>query len=144
MCKNTNKKLQVYILDSGVDALQLDFESLNGGPSRVTTGTSFYPSTWVGFPGDTDSYDHGTNVASLVGGLQYGVAKAVTIVPVRVLDSTGSGSMQGLIEAVQWCVADARTQGSTRNIINLSIDASFSFALDVQLKVRCLFCPSGC
>ena len=46
--------VQVYVADSGVDAEQMDFETLTGGPSRVLQGTSFYPASWLGLPGNTD------------------------------------------------------------------------------------------
>jgi len=131
----TGAGVRVYIPDSGVDGAQSDFKTLNNaGGTRVEPGTSMYPSTWIGIPGNTDTFAHGTEVASILGGLEYGVAKGVTIVPVRVLDSTGSGSMQGLLNALDWIVADANAQQSARNIINLSIDAAFSFALDAELK----------
>jgi hypothetical protein len=128
--------VRVYIADSGVDGLHTDFETLSGsGVSRVQLGTSIYPPTWAGYPGNTDNFGHGTHVASLVGGLTYGVAKDVTLVPVRILDSGGAGSMQGLLDAMDWIVADAAASNSTRNVINLSIDAGYSTSLENKFAV---------
>ena len=45
--------------------------------------------------GTSDCHGHGTHIAGTVGGTTYGVAKNVTVHPVRVLDCTGSGSYLG-------------------------------------------------
>ena len=48
--------------------------------------------------------------AGLVGGgpwwSTYGVAKSVTLVPVRVLDCNGSGTNSGVIAGVDWVTAN--------------------------------------
>jgi len=54
--------------------------------------------------GTEDCQGHGTHVAGTVGGQLHGVAKAVTIVPIRVLSCTGSGSMFGVINGVNWMI----------------------------------------
>ncbi|MFM8711855.1 MAG: S8 family peptidase, partial [Actinomycetota bacterium] len=56
--------------------------------------------------GTEDCNGHGTHVAGTVGGQTVGVAKAVTIVPVRVLSCTGRGSMFDVIYGVDWMVED--------------------------------------
>ena len=45
--------------------------------------------------GTQDCNGHGTHVAGTIGGQTYGVAKEVTLVPVRVLDCTGSRPLVG-------------------------------------------------
>jgi subtilisin family serine protease len=42
-----------------------------------------------------DGHGHGTHVAGTVAGKTYGVAKQANIVPVKVLDINGSGSVSG-------------------------------------------------
>jgi subtilisin family serine protease len=46
-------------------------------------------------------------VSGTVGGTTYGVAKAVSLVSVRVLDCSGSGSYTGVIAGVDWVTANA-------------------------------------
>ena len=44
-----------------------------------------------------DCHGHGTHVAGTVGGNTYGVAKGVSLVAVRVLNCSGSGTTSGVI-----------------------------------------------
>lgn len=47
-------------------------------------------------------FGHGTAVASLAVGKRLGVAKRARVIPVRILDSSGSGSGADIIEAINW------------------------------------------
>ena len=53
-----------------------------------------------------DCYGHGTQVAGVLGGATYGVAKNVTLVAVRVLNCSGVGSSIDLISAIDWVTQD--------------------------------------
>ncbi len=53
--------------------------------------------------------DCALQVAGTVGGSTYGVAKLATLVAVRVLDCSGSGSIASVINGINWVVADAST-----------------------------------
>ena len=59
-------------------------------------------------PPDTslDRFGHGTQVAGVLGGATYGVAKNVTLVAVRLLDCTGLGTSIDLITAIDWVTQD--------------------------------------
>ncbi|PXY28316.1 serine protease [Prauserella muralis] len=89
----------VYVIDTGVDGTHPDF----GG--RVSGGKDFVD----GDDHPTDLNGHGTNLAGLVAGEAYGVAKAARIVPVRVLDANGSGDGLSIISGIDW-VANNATQ----------------------------------
>ena len=54
---------------------------------------------------------HGTHCASTVSGIDYGVAKGVTVVTVQVLSCGGSGSSSGVIAGIEWAVSDAKARG---------------------------------
>ena len=69
--------------------------------------------------GMTDNDGHGTHVAGIVGGDTTGVAKGVTIVPVRSLDSCGSGTRTMILEALTW-IQNHHVTGQ-KAILNLSI-----------------------
>ena len=69
--------------------------------------------------GMTDNDGHGTHVAGIIGGDATGVAKNVTIVPVRTLDSCGSGTRTMIVEALTW-ILNHHVAGQ-RAVLNLSI-----------------------
>jgi hypothetical protein len=117
----------VYILDSGIDATSLDFDT------RVQPGTTYYPPQDVGSAGNSDPYGHGTHVASLVGGTRFGVAKKVTLIPVRILDAQGTGSMDGLIKGLNWVLSDVKSRNAKNVVVNLSLDAPFSTTGDAKI-----------
>lgn len=76
--------------------------------------------------GTNDCNGHGTHVAGTVGGTVYGVAKDVTLVPVRVLSCSGSGTTAGVIDGVDWVTANA----SGPSVANMSLGGGTSTTLD--------------
>ncbi|MFP5336347.1 MAG: S8 family peptidase [Actinomycetes bacterium] len=112
----TGSGVDAYVIDTGVRRTHTDF----GG--RVTTG---YTAINDG-RGSGDCNGHGTHVAGTVGGSTYGVAKSVTIVPVRVLDCNGSGTNSGVIAGVDWVTANR----SGPSVANMSLGGGASSALD--------------
>ena len=69
--------------------------------------------------GMTDNDGHGTHVAGIIGGDMTGVAKGVTIVPIRTLDSCGNGTRTMILEALAWALNDHEV--GEKAILNLSI-----------------------
>ncbi|MEY3029230.1 MAG: hypothetical protein RL198_627, partial [Actinomycetota bacterium] len=79
-----------YIVDTGIRADHVEFAG------RLAAGATAISDGW----GTGDCNGHGTHVAGTVGGTRYGVARDVTLVPVRVLGCDGSGSWSGVIAAL--------------------------------------------
>lgn len=107
-----------YIVDTGIDTDHADFGS------RATHGVDTVD-------GDNDASDcngHGTHVAGTVGGAQYGVAKDVDLVAVRVLDCNGSGTTAGVIEGLDWVAA--HHQSGEPAVANMSLGGGASASLD--------------
>ncbi len=117
----TGQGVTAYIVDTGVLA------SHNELSGRVAAG---YTAINDG-RGTTDCNGHGTHVAGTVGGTTYGVAKQVTIKPVRVLDCNGSGSTSGVIAGVDWVTSNHST-GSPA-VANMSLGGGVSSALDTAV-----------
>lgn len=88
----TGAGVTAYIVDTGIRPDHTDF----GG--RVTTGFSSIRDG----RGTKDCMGHGSHVAGTVGGTKYGVAPAVSLVPVRVLDCGGFGSWNSILKGVEW------------------------------------------
>jgi subtilisin family serine protease len=69
--------------------------------------------------GKIDNDGHGTHVAGTVGGEITGVAKGVTIVPVRVLDSCGAGTTSMVLNGLKWIINDHLP--GEKAVVNMSI-----------------------
>ncbi|MCK5484053.1 MAG: S8 family peptidase, partial [Gemmatimonadetes bacterium] len=113
----TGDGVTVYILDTGIRISHNDF----GG--RAQSGFDVIND---GTPDGEDCHGHGTHVAGTVGGSSYGVAKAVTLKAVRVLDCGGSGSASGVIDAIDW-VTEVHSGPS---VANMSLSGGHFQAID--------------
>ena len=114
----TGSGVRAYIVDTGILASHSQF----GG--RVVSGFTAINDG----RGTTDCNGHGTHVAGTVGGSIHGVAKSVTLVPVRVLGCTGSGTNSGVIAGVDF-VTSNHTAGQPA-VANMSLGGGISTALD--------------
>ncbi|WP_344609210.1 S8 family peptidase [Sporichthya brevicatena] len=115
----TGQGVDAYVLDTGLRASHTDFAG------RVAPG-------WTSINdgrGTNDCDGHGTHVAGTIGGTKYGVAKQVTIVPVRVMNCDGVGSTSGIIAGLDWVVAQMQSRGRPA-VANLSLGGSPSTSLD--------------
>ena len=113
---NTGLGVNAYIIDTGIRFDHVDF----GG--RASTGFDAVT------PGGTaaDCQGHGTHVAGTVGGLTWGIAKAVTLKAVRVLDCSGSGTNAGVAAGMDWVTANHVKPA----VANMSLGGGASTAID--------------
>jgi subtilisin family serine protease len=79
--------------------------------------------------GTSDCNGHGTHVAGTVGGTTWGVAKGVSLIPVRVLDCTGSGTWSGVIAGVDWVATSTQRPA----VANMSLGGDASTAVDAAV-----------
>jgi subtilisin family serine protease len=112
----TGQGVHMYVVDTGVRAAHQELTGrIGNGFTAVNDGQ-----------GTNDCNGHGTHVAGTTGGTTYGVAKQVTIHPVRVLGCSGSGSTSGVIAGVDWV-----TQNHVKPAVaNMSLGGGASSALD--------------
>jgi hypothetical protein len=82
--------------------------------------------------GTGDCNGHGTHVAGIIAGKNYGVAEGVLIVPVRVLSCTGKGSLSGLLAGIDYVIG--QTDPSQPAVANMSLGGSASSALDAAVN----------
>jgi subtilisin family serine protease len=127
---NTASNVRAYIIDTGIRFTHTTF----GG--RATSGFDA-----VDGGSADDCNGHGTHVAGTVGGSQYGVAKAVRLIGVRVLNCSGSGTTAQVVAGINWvtanrvlpAVANMSLGGgistSIDNAVNNSINAGVSYAV---------------
>ncbi|HEX6368131.1 MAG TPA: S8 family peptidase [Longimicrobium sp.] len=113
---STGAGVHAYIVDTGIRLTHAQFAGRVGaGYDAVTAGGSA-----------NDCNGHGTHVAGTVGGTTHGVAKAVTLHPVRVLDCAGSGTTAGVIAGVDF-VGNSHVKPA---VANLSLGGGASTTLD--------------
>jgi serine protease len=112
----TGAGVTAYVVDTGVLASHSNFGGrVSGGYTAINDGR-----------GTDDCNGHGTHVAGTIGSTTYGLAKSVSLVPVRVLDCNGSGSNSGVIAGVDWVAQNA----SFPAVANMSLGGGNSTALD--------------
>lgn len=116
---NSSNMIDVYIVDTGVDIVHPEFLENN-----VIWGNNF-----VNDGIDTDCNGHGTHVASLAVGRQYGSGKRANLISVKVLGCDGSGSYSDIITAIEWITNRATISGKI-SIVNMSLGGPKSAALD--------------
>src|SRR5258707_7578085 len=113
-----------YIIDTGINFTHSEY---NG---RASFGVDeIVPST-----NGVDCNGHGSHVSGTVGGTTYGVAKNVSLVAVRVLDCSGSGSYSHVIAGVDWgnpnahkpAVANMNPYGTFSSDLNAAVTNSIA------------------
>ena len=118
---NTGSNVPVYVVDTGINAAHSDFGT------RVTAGFSVISDGL----GSNDCNGHGTHVAGTIGGRTYGVAKTVTLIPVRVLNCAGSGTYSGVIAGLDWIAANHPS--GVAAVVNMSLGGAASSSVDIAV-----------
>ncbi|MEQ1692248.1 MAG: S8 family peptidase [Gemmatimonas sp.] len=114
---NTGAGVKVYIIDTGIRFAHNEFGGrASSGFDAVDGGSA------------DDCNGHGTHVAGTVGGTTYGVAKGASLIAVRVLDCSGSGTTSGVIAGIDW-VTTNHSAGAPA-VANMSLGGGKSTALD--------------
>ena len=113
---STGAGVRAYIVDTGIRGTHEEFTG------RMVAGYTAISDK----NGTNDCNGHGTHVAGTVGGTTYGVAKGVTLVPVRVLNCRGSGTNSGVIAGVDWVAAQSHRPA----VANMSLGGGANTALD--------------
>ncbi len=120
----TGAGINAYIIDTGIRSTHADF----GG--RVNAGAGF--TAINDGRGTSDCNGHGTHVAGTVGGATWGVAKNVSLIPVRVLNCQGSGTTSGVIAGVDFVTS--HHQAGTPAVANMSLGGSASSTIDTAVN----------
>jgi subtilisin family serine protease len=118
----TGAGVTAYVVDTGIRATHTEFTG------RVGAGfTAFNDGT-----GTNDCVGHGTHVAGILGGTTYGVAKKVTLVPVRVFNCSSQALESDVIAGLDWIVAQ-HVAGAPA-VANMSLSGPPSVTLDAAVN----------
>lgn len=113
--------IKVAVLDTGINEEHEDIPILSGGYNIFGDG-SYY---------GEDLNGHGTHVAGIISAKNndigtLGLAPAVDLYSVKVLDSSGNGSISTIIEGIQWAI------NNNIDIVNMSLGTyEYSEALEL-------------
>ena len=110
----TASNVHAYVIDTGIRITHTTF----GG--RATWGFNAVDTN------NTDCNGHGTHVAGTVGGSQYGVAKGVQLVAVKVLNCQGSGTTTQVVNGINWVTQHAVKPA----VANMSLGGGADTAID--------------
>jgi hypothetical protein len=113
--------VHVYIIDTGIRTAHNEFAG------RISAG---YTAITDDGRGVEDCNGHGTHVAGTVGGTTYGIAKQVTLHPVRTLGCDGRGYMSGVVAGVDWITANHIKPA----VANMSLGGDVSVALETAIR----------
>ena len=116
----TGAGVTAYVIDTGIRITHTQF----GGRASIGTDT-----VGDGQNGN-DCNGHGTHVSGTIGGATYGVAKGVSLVAVRVLNCSGSGTVSGVIAGVDWVTS----HHTANSVANMSLGGGVSTALDTAVS----------
>jgi len=115
----TGKNVTIAVVDTGIDYNHQEFKG------RIGAGYDFVDGDSIA----EDTNGHGTHIAGTIAAANdgrgiTGVAPDATVMPIRVLDENGAGSLSNLIRGVRW----ATDNGA--DVINLSLGGtSYSQAM---------------
>jgi len=113
--RETGAGVNAYILDSGIKLSHRQFSNADGSGNRATLDADFV--WWDGQNGN-DCTGHGTAVASVLGGRNFGVAKGVRLHGVRIFGCSDWTLTSTIIAGVDWV-----TQNSVKPAVaNMSLD----------------------
>lgn len=112
-----------WVIDTGIELTHPDL--------NVSTADGFTAFSSGRDANFNDLNGHGTHVAGTIGAINnsigvVGVAAGAPVVPVKVLDSRGSGAYSGVIAGVDWVGA----KGKSGDVANMSLGGPVSQALD--------------
>lgn len=115
-----------WVIDTGIDLTHPDL--------NVSTANGFTAFTSGKDANLNDGNGHGSHVAGTIAAKNntigvVGVAAGAPVVPVKVLDSRGSGSNSGVIAGVDW----VGSKGKTGDVANMSLGGGASSALDAAV-----------
>lgn len=117
--------VDVYTIDTGINVDHSDFEGRASWGKTIPTNDA-----------DKDGNGHGTHCSGTIAGKKYGVAKKANIYAVKVLRSSGSGTMADVVQGVEWAVeahlkkSKKGKKGFKGSVANMSLGGGKSKTLE--------------
>lgn len=126
---HTGLNVNAYVIDTGIyphnefqDRLELGYDAVS---DRNDTSSQRFST-------DCSENGHGTHVAGILGGTTYGVAKEVSLIPIRVFDCIGEAYTSDVVAGVMWAIA--HHQPGELAVANMSLGGNKSTILDFWVQ----------
>lgn len=125
--KYTGEGSDIYILDSGIRYTHSEFggRAFYGGYDAIDKVYNTNRRGW-------DCNGHGTHVAALAAGKNYGVAKKANLYSIRVLDCKIFGPYSAIIAAIDYVIAKIKSL-RRKAVVSMSLAGVHSPALNAQV-----------
>lgn len=113
--RQSGENVWIYVVDSGIHASHEEFEG------RVQEGYDF-----VNNERDSaaDCTGHGTHVAGIIAGRNFGVAPKSKIISIRVFGCDNKAKSSALIDAIGWILVDSKVKSRENVIVTLMFSTS--------------------
>ncbi|WP_432841078.1 S8 family serine peptidase [Dactylosporangium sp. CA-092794] len=133
---DTAQDITAYVLDTGMRITHQDFGGrASYGRNFVNRVINYYPNPAndnnSNDPDNSDDCDgYGTHVAGTIGGTDWGVAKQIKLVAVRVLDCSGNGFVSEIVAGIDWVTAHAQHPA----VVNLDTTGDPTILIDAAVR----------
>ena len=126
-CNLTGEGVDVYVMDTGIRFSHNQFEGRALYPgcdpadarSRAMGDSGLIREQTENMTGQ-DCVGHGTHVAGIVGGKDFGIAPGVNVFSVRVLNCNLNGSWNSIVEGMD-CILERVKHRNRRAVVNISL-----------------------
>ncbi|RIA80661.1 peptidase S8/S53 domain-containing protein [Glomus cerebriforme] len=125
--KRTIQSNAPYNLDR-IDQKDFPLDGKYNYPNNAGSGVNIYV---------IDS--HGTNVAGIIGGKNFGVSKKSKLIAVKVLDQNGQGSSVTVVAGLSFVLLQHSASSNKNTVINLSLGGAFSQSINQMVS----FCSNA-
>jgi subtilisin family serine protease len=119
--KYTGKGVHVYVIDSGIRNDHNEFRS------RIGNGIDFVYNDDIA---EDNCNGHGTYVAGIIAGTNYGVANEAIIHPIRVSNCEGTSSRIKIYSAIDWILENHKKPA----VVNMSMGENTVNIIIMQLE----------
>lgn len=124
---DSGETVHVYVVDSGIRLSHDEFEG------RAVQGFDFINGRAEAVQ---DCTGHGTHVAGIIAGKNFGVAKKANLISVRVFGCNNEAKLSQIVDAIGWVLLDARINSRQNVIVTLMFSSASGESTILQSTIR--------
>jgi serine protease len=121
---------EIYILDTGLYEDHVEFSNGNDGQQQIQRIVACAFDAFLPEGSCQDTIGHGTYVAGIAAGENYGVAKKANVLAVKIYDDRMGGSISTALAGLDYVLHQKKTRPQQPMVINFSLSAKRSDLLN--------------